>query len=354
MGDYTPNEIVDMILILGESRMNYRAASRLYAERYPERDRHPSDLTIRRLVQRARNGDLVRQRQHRDYEDDPRSVAILAIIHLDPQISTRQIEREMGIPRSTVNRILISLNYHPYHIVFTQALQPHHMEMRVNFCQWALQMNQNDPNFFRYVLFSDEAKFNSDGQLNRHNCHYYSDVNPYWHRDLDHQNRWSIMVWCGIVNGYLIGPYFFEGNVDRHSYLELLRDHLPVMLENVDLETRLLMWLQQDGAAPHFAVIVRNFLNENYNGRWIGRGSQHPWPACSPDMTSPDFFLWGYLKNIVFAERPTTRENMMERIRQACAAIPREMLLRTVNSFERRLHLCLQANGGHFEQLIRG
>ena len=23
---------------------------------------------------------------------------------------------------------------------------------------------------------------------------------------VDHQNRWSLMVWCGIVNGYLIGP----------------------------------------------------------------------------------------------------------------------------------------------------
>ena len=24
------------------------------------------------------------------------------------------------------------------------------------------------------------------------------------------------MVWCGIVNDYLTGPYFFDGNVDRH------------------------------------------------------------------------------------------------------------------------------------------
>jgi len=50
----------------------------------------------------------------------------------------------------------------------------------------------------------------------------------------------------------LIGPYFFERNVDRDSYLELLRDQLPEMLENVDLMTRRRMWLQQDGAAPHY------------------------------------------------------------------------------------------------------
>ena len=47
---------------------------------------------------------------------------------------------------------------------------------------------------------------------------------------------------------------------------------------------------------------------------------------CSPDLTSPDFFLWGYIKNVVFAQRPTTRKGLMERIRRACAAISRETL----------------------------
>ena len=36
MADYPPNEIVDMILVLGESQNNYRSAAQLYAERYPD------------------------------------------------------------------------------------------------------------------------------------------------------------------------------------------------------------------------------------------------------------------------------------------------------------------------------
>ena len=55
---------------------------------------------------------------------------------------------------------------------------------------------------------------------------------------MDIQNRWSVNVWCGIVNGYLIGPFFFEGNVNDNAILELLRDYLPLLLEDVDLETR--------------------------------------------------------------------------------------------------------------------
>jgi len=51
---------------------------------------------------------------------------------------------------------------------------------------------------------------------------------------------------------------------------------LSELSEDVDLATRQIMWFQQDGAAPfaaHFARIVRDFLNNNYNERWIGRGS---------------------------------------------------------------------------------
>jgi len=161
------------------------------------------------------------------------------------------------------------------------------------------------------------------------------------------------MVWCGIVNGYLIGLYFFEGNVDRHSYLQLIRNQLPELMEDVDLETRQRMWLQQDGAAPHFARIVRDFLDANYNGRWIGRGGPVNWPACSPDLTSPDFYLWGYLENVVFEQQPTTRANMQDRIRRARAAIPRITLLNIVRHFQMRLNLYLQANGGNFEHLLQ-
>jgi len=68
--------------------------------------------------------------------------------------------------------------------------------MRIEFCQWALRMIANDPNFFRFVLFSDETKFYSDGQLNRHNSHYWSNQNHHWHIPVDYQNR---ALWYGVA-----------------------------------------------------------------------------------------------------------------------------------------------------------
>lgn len=52
MTGYPPNEIVDMIRILGETESNNSAVERLYTERYPNR-RHPRRKTIRKLAERA-------------------------------------------------------------------------------------------------------------------------------------------------------------------------------------------------------------------------------------------------------------------------------------------------------------
>lgn len=44
-----------------------------------------------------------------------------------------------------------------------------------------------------------------------------------------------------------------------------------------------------------------------------------PWrsPARSPDLTLPDFFLWGYIKNQMNATAVHIREDMKERVRTA-------------------------------------
>jgi len=71
--------------------------------------------------------------------------------------------------------------------------------------------------------------------------------------------------------------------------------------------------IQLDGALPYYARIVKNFLNTRYNGMWIGRGGPIAWPVQSPDLTSPNFYLWSYLKNSVYEREPTTRDDMIQR-----------------------------------------
>lgn len=62
-------------------------------------------------------------------------------------------------------------------------------------------------------------------------------------------------------------------------------------MEDVTREERRTMWFQQDGCPAHYTRTARDVLNTEYNGRWIERGGPVHWPARSPNLTPPDFFL---------------------------------------------------------------
>ena len=353
MANYTPTEVVDILITFGECGRNYRLTARTYAERFPNR-RHPTDQQIINIERRSRNNPLHRERRRNRLHNnnDPRLLAVLAMVHQNPHISTRQIERELGIPQTTAHRLLRSVNYHPYHITLVQELSEADYVLRVQFCRWALEMLDQNPDFFSNVCFSDEATFMSNGSLNRHNCHYWSPENPHWYREVLNQHRWSLYVWVGICNGQVIGPHFFERPINSPMYLEFLENDLPAYLGNVPLAVRLNLWYQQDGAPAHHARIVRMFLNQRFPNRWIGRGGPVLWPPRSPDLNPLDFFLWEYVKDAVYSKAPTTRLNMMERIRRACEAITPLMLENVQRNFRCRLLLSLENNGAHFEHLL--
>lgn len=161
------------MLVLGKCHRNYGNASRLYAEYYPDR-RHPGPQQIINIEKRSR--EIVhrrqRERNRNNNNNDPRLIAILGIVHLNSYISTRHIERKLEIPRSTAHRLLHSVNYYPYHIILVQELSENDRLLRVNFCRWALNTLNENPDFFLFVCFCDEATVHSTGSLNRHNSHY--------------------------------------------------------------------------------------------------------------------------------------------------------------------------------------
>lgn len=62
---------------------------------------------------------------------------------------------------------------------------------------------------------------------------------------------------------------------------------------------------QQDGATPHWLLEVRKFLKRELWHHWIDRSATdgldlHSYPPRSHDLTSWDFFLWGFAKDLVF------------------------------------------------------
>lgn len=263
-----------------------------------------------------------------------------------------EIQEVVEISQTSIRRLLKRNKFHAYHIQLHQALSEDDFQQRVAFCEWAGDKIQENPNFFQLVLFSDEATFHSSGFINTHNYHYYDNRNPHFTRYIDHQHRWSLNVYGALLGNYTIGPYFFDIRLNGQEYLNFLNNHLFHLLEHVPLETRRNMWLQHDGAPAHYFRNVREYLDDHFGGKWIGRGGPVRWPARSPDLTPIDFFLWGHIKNIVYRIPPTTADDMKIRIRDAFRGIDADMMRNVHRSFQDRIRLCQQHDGRHFEQYL--
>lgn len=352
--NFNKDELVNMIFVLGETEKNCLLASRIYATRFPE-SRHPDEKSFRKLLNRfIETGNVKYKKQERTKPiiNEENELSVLLTVTEHPHISQNGISQATGISERSVQRILKKNHFHAYHIQLHQELSVADFERRAEFCNWARLKIQEDPMFFSYVLFSDEATFHKNGCVNRHNFHYYSVENPRLMRQIDHQHRWSLNVWGGIIGNTVIGPYFFNGHLNGPMYLDFLQHQLPGLLQEVPLYTRNRMWLQQDGAPAHFSRDVREYLNGTFTNTWIGRNGPTNWPARSPDLTKLDFFLWGHVKGIVYNDPPTTVINMQQRIRDAFASISPQMLRRVERSFQERVNLCIDENGRHIEHLL--
>jgi len=71
------------------------------------------------------------------------------------------------------------------------------------------------------------------------------------------------------------------------------------------------------------------------------------WPARSPDLTVPDFFLWGFLKDRVFRRRIMTIQELKQATVDEVVAIDEDLLRRVYGNLQTRLQQCIDVNGGH-------
>lgn len=262
-----------------------------------------------------------------------------------PHTSIRRVAHSTGLSVGTIWSIA-SENFHPYKLQFVHQLLPQDWHARLNFSSELLHRLNQHPEFLNTLLFSDEAHFHLHGGVNTHNLRYWSEENPHWTADEPlHSPR--VTVWAAIGKPGIVGPFFFEDTVTAASYLEMLNTQFLPAVGNWPHYNSLTF--QQDGAPPHWARIVRNFLNERFPNRWIGRGSSFVWPPRSPDLSPMDFFLWGYIKSKVYAAPIPSIEILREKIEAAIQETPQAMVDRSLDACVARLHRCVTSNGGRVE-----
>ncbi|KAJ4442869.1 hypothetical protein ANN_04462 [Periplaneta americana] len=91
--------------------------------------------------------------------------------------------------------------------------------------------------------------------------------------------------------------------------------------------------------------------DEEFPRRWIGRTGSIRWPPRSPDLTSLDFFFWGFMKDRVYATKPCNFPELVERIEHTIQTVTPDMLIRIHEELIRQLTFVHSAERKTFGKL---
>ncbi|GFS72732.1 transposable element Tc1 transposase [Trichonephila clavipes] len=178
-----------------------------------------------------------------------------------------------------------------------------------------------------------------NGYVNKQNCRIWSEANPqvYVKTPLHPE---KLTVWCALRAGGIIGPYFFKNDeghnviVNGDRYRAMITNFFIPELNNHDVQE---LWFQQDGATCHTARATIDLLKDTFGDRLILRFGPANWPPRSCDLTPLDYFLWGYVKSLVYADKPQTLDHLEDNIHRVIDDIRPQMLEKVIENWTSRL-----------------
>jgi hypothetical protein len=268
--------------------------------------------------------------------------AIQKSVKKQPKMGGRERARKLGISGRSLRRGMKQSGIRAYHARFRLDLKAGTCAERLHCATHLLAKLKGRGNILQRLCFTDEKFFRLRGEHNLHNMVFWSDTNPDY-RVVKRNSYAGVMVWCAVTWNGLIGPLFPEGKIDAELYQQMINDEfLPLLREHTTTGNT---WFQQDGAPAHTAGTTVDFLNGVFRTHWIGKGSTHVWPAGSPDLTVPDYWLWNRLLQDINSDSPKTKAELKTSIITACQGVTVEECQQAILGFQRRLEECIEKEG---------
>ncbi|GFW71057.1 transposable element Tc3 transposase [Trichonephila clavipes] len=112
------------------------------------------------------------------------------------------------------------------------------------------------------------------------------------------------------------------------------------------------LWFHQDGATCHTARTTSDLLKDTFGDRLISRFEPVNWPPRSCDLTPLDYFLWGYVKSLVYADKPQTLDHLEDNIRRVISDIRPQMLEKVIENWTSRLDYVRASRGSPMPEII--
>lgn len=279
--------------------------------------------------------------------DDNRQ-KILSNIANNPHHSIRTISQKIRVSKSSVQRILSKSKIKPYKPTTCQWQHDGDNEKRLHFCQEIVNKIQQNPALLRMLILSDECNFYLSGKINSQNSRFWSKDNPHWRVGSKCSTTRYLTVWAAIGWNGVVGINISDQNMNAARYSHEILDSIvvPYFRRNPTF------YFQQDGASAHYAMNVRRILDAHLPNRWLGRRGPTEWPARSPDLTPCDYWLWPYLKSLVYANRRrfNSLDSLKLVIQNEIETIPLEHYRNSMRNFQKRIQECMEVSGTLFEE----
>ena len=213
-------------------------------------------------------------------------------IRRNPERSARCLAQDHNISRTTMRRVLKhDLKLKPFKKSKRHGLTMKSMNDRLMKCRSLVRGRAGSR-----ILFSDEKLFLLQPSLNVQDDRIYAvsltDI-PTTRKSVQRfQNVPKVMVWGAVSKEHKFPLVFVDRGVRING--SIYRDEIlsKNLLPHAEKAFRNQLWVfQQDGAPPHRANIVQQWLRSNVPD-FIEKES---WPPASPDLNPLDYFVWGYM-----------------------------------------------------------
>ncbi|GFV34977.1 uncharacterized protein TNCV_2098051 [Trichonephila clavipes] len=102
----------------------------------------------------------------------------------------------------------------------------------------------------------------------------------------------------------------------------------------------------------HIARATIDLLKDSFGDRLISRFGPVNWPPRSCDLTPLDYFLWGCVKLLVYADKPQTLDHLEDNIRRVIADMRPQMLEKVIENWTSRLDYIRASRGSPMPEII--
>ena len=92
-------------------------------------------------------------------------------------------------------------------------------------------------------------------------------------------------------------------------------------------------------------------LRGEFGDHFISRSGPVNWPSRSFELTPSYYFLWGYVKAHVYADKPASIDELKDNIGAFIREIPAKILERVCQNWTKRLDNLKRSHGQHLHEI---